>query len=143
MCSWLRQIPIMDCSESNFVFFPPEDVIMFFSQPISHLNSIINIYFDSWYSKACLWKDSLIVHSSFCFVSYQILKVESSIFGILYFFYYPRKGQNAVQARKKLFNLCRKDVLAEHESCWPKLFCQILFWQFSCWRSQLKLIKAK
>ena len=41
------------CSESNFVF-SQQRTYCIFSQPTSHLSRII--YFDSWYSKACLWK---------------------------------------------------------------------------------------
>lgn len=49
---------ILGCSESSF-FLTENLIVHIFSHSISHLTRIINICFEDWYSKACLWKSAI------------------------------------------------------------------------------------
>ena len=72
------------------------------------------MYFDSWYSKACLWKKFdwfYAVVFGWCPIKYES---EKQHFRHILLFYY-RKGKNAVQARKKLSDVYGEDVLTERQ----------------------------
>ena len=100
---------ILGCSESNFVI-SQQRTYCIFSQPTSHLSRIIVIYFDSWYSKACLWKKFdwfYAVVFGWCSIKYES---EKQHFRHILLFYYW-KDKNAVQARKKLSDVYGEDVL--------------------------------